>query len=547
MTTSGRVRYGELALLEGGESIVKRPRCLFGLAKIAALATLVAAGLMPAPADSRTLRYATTSFGEENLDPTVTAITASLGIAGPLWDWLTEVTADGKLQPGLATSWKSSGDGLTWVFRLRQGVKFHDGREMTAEDVQFTLMEAFRRPEAKSSRAVQFRKGIKDVKVVDRYTVSIHTAAPWPTFPFDVSNQPGIEGIVLPKHYVQKVGWASFARRPMGTGPYKFVRHEVGNSIEFEAWKEHWKTPPHFDRLRIVVVSEAATRVAMLKTGQVDIADVSLDEVPEIERSGLKVAEDPQPTSVRIHLYGTYYENAGPIGDARVRLALNLAINREEMVRTLFRGKGNPAAVFPPSSISIGYPRELKPYPYDPQRARKLLAEAGLPNGFSIKLFSLSTGGFAQFQQVAEVVAGYWDAIGVRTSIVPTDLGAFRPLYMASPQSPQVVGQAGVFVTTGRLNGADDLRIWWTTAGKITQLANNVEELSKKAAEGRTVEEIAQIVEKAYQVLYKDYRGIPIADVSGTLWAYGNQVVDVKVRPFRGYITPSLATATAAR
>jgi ABC-type transport system substrate-binding protein len=158
-----------------------------------------------------------------------------------------------------------------------------------------------------------------------------------------------------------------------------------------------------------------------------------------------------------------------------------------------------------------------------------------------------ATGGFAQFQQVAEVVAGYWDAIGVRTSIVPTDLGAFRPLYMASPQSPQVVGQAGVFVTTGRLNGADDLRIWWTTAGKITQLANNVEEFAKKAAEGRTVEEIAQIVEKAYQVLYKDYRGIPIADVSGTLWAYGNQVVDVKVRPFRGYITPSLATATAGR
>lgn len=526
---------------------MKRPRSWFGTVKIAVFATLVAAWLVPAPADSRTLRYAATSFGEENLDPTVTAITASLGMAGPLWDWLTEVTADGKLQPGLATSWKPSGDGLTWVFRLRQGVKFHDGREMTAEDVQFTLMEAFRRPEAKSSRAVQFRKGIKDVKVVDRYTVSIHTAAPWPTFPFDVSNQPGIEGIVLPKHYVQKAGWAGFARRPMGTGPYKFVRHEVGTAVEFEAWKEHWKTPPHFDRLRITVVPEAATRIAMLKTGQVDIADVSLDEVAEVERSGLKIAEDPQPTSVRIHLYGTYYDNAGPIRDTRVRQALNLAINREEMVRTLFRGKGKAAAVFPPAPISIGYPRELKPYPYDPQRAKKLLAEAGFPNGFAIKLFSLSTGGFAQFQQVAEAVAGYWDAIGVRTSIVPTDLGAFRPLYMASPQSPQVVGQAGVFATTGRLNGADDLRIWWTTAGKITQLANNVEELAKNAAAGRTVEEITQTVEKAYQILYKDYRSVPIADVSGTLWAYGNQVAGVKVRPLRGYITPSLATATAAR
>ncbi|MBI2089265.1 MAG: ABC transporter substrate-binding protein [Deltaproteobacteria bacterium] len=526
---------------------MKRPRSWLETVKIAVCVTLATAWLMPAPADARTLRYAVTTFGEENLDPTVTSITASLGVAGPLWDWLTEVTADGKLQPGLATTWKPSGDGLTWVFRLRQGVKFHDGKEMTAEDVQFSLMEAFRRPEAKSSRAVQFRKGIKDVKVVDRYTVSIHTATPWPTFPFDISNQPGIEGIVLPKHYVQKAGWTAFARRPMGTGAYKFVRHEVGTAIEFEAFKEHWRTPPKFDGLRIIVVPEAATRIAMLKTGQVDIADVSLDEVPELERSGLKIAEDPQPTSVRIHLYGTYYDNAGPIGDTRVRQALNLAINREEMVRTLFRGKGKPAAVFPPAPISIGYPRDLKPYPYDPQRAKKLLAEAGFPNGFAIKLFSLSTGGFAQFQQVAEAVAGYWEAIGVRTSIVPTDLGAFRPLYMASPQSPQVVGQAGVFVTTGRLNGADDLNIWWTRAGKITQLANNVEELAKKAAASRTVEEIAQTVEKAFQILYKDYRSVPIADVSGTLWAYGNQVADVKVRPHRGYITPSLATATAAR
>lgn len=526
---------------------MRRPQSWLVMAKIIVFAMLIAPWLMPAPAGARTLRYATASFGEENSDPTITTVTSSLGMAGPLWDWLTEVAPDGKLQPGLALSWKPSGDGLTWVFRLRQGVKFHDGKEMTAEDVQFTLMEAFRRPEAKSSRAVQFRKGIKDVKATDRYTVSIHTARPWPTFPFDVSNQPGIEGIVLPKHYVQQVGWAAFARRPMSTGPWKFVRHEVGNSIEFEAFKDHWKTAPHFDRLRIVVVPEAATRIAMLKTGQIDIADVSLDEVPEVERSGFKIAEDPQPTSVRVHLYGTYYDNAGPIGDARVRQALNLAINREEMVRTLFRGKGRPAAVFPPSSISIGYPRDLKPYAYSPQRAKKLLAEAGLPRGFSIKLFSLATGGFAQFQQVAEAVAGYWEAIGVRTSIVPTDIGAFRPMYLASPQSPQVVGQAGVFATTGRLNGADDLRIWWTTAGKITKLANNVEELAQKAAAGRTVEEIAQTVEKAYRILHNDYRSVPIADVSGTLWAYGNQVADVKVRPHRGYVTPSLAAATPAR
>lgn len=501
-------------------------------------------GLVHAGEAQRTLRYATGSFGEESLDPTTTAITASLGLAGPLWDWLTQVDASGKLSAGLALSWKASSDGLAWTFELRPGVKFHDGTEMTAEDVRFTLMEGFRRPKAKSSRTRQFRKGIKSVQVLDRYTVKVETASPWPTFPYDVSNQPGIEGIVLPKQYIERVGWDGFAQKPVGTGPWKFKRHEVGNFVEFDAVETHWKHTPQFSSLRIFLVPEAATRLAMLKTGQVDIARISLDDVPQVQSSGFEIAEDPQPTSVRIHLYGTYEDNAGPLRDARVRQALNLAINRAELVETLFHGKGKPAGVFPASPISIGFPAELKPYPYDPQRARDLLAEAGYPNGFTIRLFSLPTGGFAQYQQLAEVVAGYWEAIGVRTTIVPTDIGAFRPLYMAAPQSPEIVGQAGVFATTGRLNGSDDLRIWWTKRGRITQLANNVEDLSSSAAARATIAGIAEDVRKAYGVLYADYRGVPIADVKGVLWAYGNRVGDIQVAPHRGFIEPSLATAT---
>jgi len=493
---------------------------------------------------ARTLRYAATSFGEESLDPTRTSITASLGLVGPLWDWLTEVDANGKLAPGLALSWQPSSDGLSWTFNLRPGVKFHDGQELTAEDVKFTLMEGFRRPQAKSSRTRQFRKGIKDVKAIDRYTVQIDTTRPWPTLPYDLSNQPGIEGIVLPKAYIEKVGWDGFAQNPVGTGPWKFTKHEVGNFIEFEAVKNHWKRAPRFDRLRILVVPEAATRVAMLKSGQVDIARISLDDVSDIESAGFEIAEDPQPTSVRIQLYGTYYDGAGPIKDVRVREALNLAINREELAQTLFHGKAKPAAVFPVSPISIGFPAGLKPYPYDPARARKLLADAGYPNGFAINLFALPTGGFSQYKELAEVVAGYWEAIGVQASIIPTDTGAFRPLYMASPQSPKIIGQAGVFSTTGRLNGADDLRIWWTKSGRITQLADNVEDLSTKAAGEATIEGIAEQVEKAYEVLYKDYRGVPIADVKGVLWAYGNQVENVEVRPHRGFIESSLDSAT---
>ena len=508
------------------------------------LALPLALGTPAVAADSgKTLRYAAGSFGEESMDPTRTSISASLGLVGPLWDWLTEIDAAGKLSPGLALSWKPGEDGKSWTFKLRPGVKFHDGSEMTAEDVQFTLMEGFRRPKAKASRVRQFRKGIKDVQVVDRHTVTVITAKPWPTFPYDMSFQPGIEGIVLPKAYIKKVGWDGFAQKPVGTGPWKFVKHEVGNFIEFEAVKDHWRKSPNFDRLRTVLVKEAATRVAMLKTGQVDVARISLDEVQDVTKAGFKIAEDPQPTSVRIHLYATYYDKAGPVKDVRVRQALNLAVNRQEILDTLLHGKGKPAAVFPSSPISIGYPADLKPYPYDPAKAKKLLAEAGYPNGFSIKLFALPTGGFTQYLQLAEIVAGYWEAIGVKTSIIPTDIGAFRPLYIANPQSPKIVGQAGTFATTGRLNGSDSLRIWWSAKGRIIKMANTVDDIAAKAAGEATIDGIAAQVRKAYTILHNEYRGVPIADVKGILWGYGNQVKDLQLRPHRGYIEPSLVTA----
>jgi peptide/nickel transport system substrate-binding protein len=255
---------------------------LFQFLVLAAFLALLAGAPVHAAESGTTLRYAAANFGEESMDPTRTSISASLGLVGPLWDWLTEVDANGKLTPGLALSWQPGADGLSWTFKLRPGVKFHDGSEMTAEDAKFTLMDGFLRPKAKASRVRQFRKGIKEIQVIDRHTVKIVTAKPWPTLPYDLANQPGIEGIVLPKAYIKKVGWDGFAQKPVGTGAWKFVKHEVGNFIEFEAVKNHWRKSPRFDRLRILLVPEVSTRVAMLKTGQVDMARISLDEVPDM-------------------------------------------------------------------------------------------------------------------------------------------------------------------------------------------------------------------------------------------------------------------------
>lgn len=525
---------------------------MFGISRIkrcvgAALAIAFAFGIFAAPpAAAKTLRYAVQTFGGETFDPTLTSISTSLGFAGPLWDWLTIVDKDGKLHPGLATSWKGSADNRSWTFTLRKGVKFHDGTEMTAADLKFTLEVGFARKEAHSSRAAQFRKAVKNVEVIDRYTARINATKAWPTLPFDISNQPGIEGIVLPKAYIEKVGWKTFGQKPVGTGVWRYVKNETGNYVEFEAVKDHWRYKnPAFDKLRLQLVPEGSTRVAMLKTGQVDIADVSLDDVKDLKAAGFKVVNDPQPSSVRIHLYGSYYKNAGPIGKLAVRKALNLAINRQELVDTLFSGQGKPAAVFPISSLSIGYPGDLKPYPFDPAEAKRLLASAGYPGGFRIKLYAVPTGGFTLYKQVAEVVAGYWEAIGVKSEIIPTDMGTFRPMFIKQPQAPAIVGQASVFTTTSRLNGATGLGIWWAKRRKILQLADNVDDYYVKASKAGSVEEIDKLVKDAYHIVYNDYRGIPLADVDGVIWALGNQAKDVTITPHRGYLHPSLGAVTA--
>jgi len=130
--------------------------------------------------------------------------------------------------------------------------------------------------------------------VVDRYTVKVIMQKAWPTFAHDVSNQPGTEGIVLPKKYIEKVGWQVYGRNPIGTGAFKFLRHETGNIVEYTAVKDHWRYKPQFDKLQVMLVPEAATRVAMLRTGQVDIAGVSLDDAPGLAKKRIQIC--PRPT-----------------------------------------------------------------------------------------------------------------------------------------------------------------------------------------------------------------------------------------------------------
>ncbi len=498
----------------------------------------------PASTGPQELVYAVNNWGEENLDPTISSLPWEF--TGPLWDLPVEHTPQGELKPRLATAWEQSADGLSWTFKLRQGVKFHDGQEMTAEDVKFSLA-AVARPEARASRTPQFRSSIKSMDIVDRYTVRINTHKPWATLAYDLSTLAGSEAIILPKHYIERVGWTEFNSKPMGSGPGKFVQHKAGNFIEFSANKDYWEYAPQFDRFRYLVIPELGTRVAMLRMGQADIIKTTLSTVPEIEKSGFRIMSDPQPTSVRFHVFGTWLPAAGPLADVRVRQALNLAINRQEMVDALFYGRGKPAAVFPAGEITLGYPADLKPYPYDPAKAKQLLAEAGHAKGVTVTVYATAVPTFTQLQEVAGAVAGYWKQIGVDTKIIPTDLAWMRPRRNMTPQAPELIGTAEVYGGTARAVGISDLSIWWSQAGKVTQLASNIDPIVQRGLEAPTVAEMVKSSQETYRIVYNEYRSIPLVDVYSEVWALGKRVGDVKVIAQRGYMGSSIPSATRAR
>ena len=190
-----------------------------------------------------------------------------------LHDALVRALPGVRMGPALAESWSESPDGLTYEFKLRSGLKFHNGDPCTAEDVQFSVARY------KGSGAKEFQAKIKSVEVVDARTVRFHLHAPWPDFMTYYGSSATAAGLVVPKKYLQQVGEEGFKKHPIGLGPYKFVSHTPGVELVLEAFEGYWRKVPNIKRLTIKSVPEEPTRLAMLKKGEADFA------VPCRERS----------------------------------------------------------------------------------------------------------------------------------------------------------------------------------------------------------------------------------------------------------------------
>lgn len=326
---------------------------------------------------------------------------------------------DGNQVPQLAVSHEVSEDGLVYTFRLRENVKFHNGDPVTAEDVRFSWQRS-NDPEIKNPRASIVTKNIEDVEVVDDHTVRLHLAKPDAALLENL----GEFFYIVPAKYAQEVGNEEFGRKPVGTGPYKFVSRSIKENIELEAFEEHWGRVPQVDRLTLRIVPDSQTRVAMLQTGE---ADIAINIPPHVAQS-IEASPDTKmvvsPSFQNIFIVLNMRAPHGQFAPTEVRQALNYAVDKQAMIDKLMFGYATQSTG-PCNKAVIGCDIDREPYPYDPEKARAMLEEAGFDFDRTYQAFGLAPGRAAQSKEVLEAVAFYLNQVGVKTEIEFLEYGTW--------------------------------------------------------------------------------------------------------------------------
>jgi peptide/nickel transport system substrate-binding protein len=320
----------------------------------------------------------------------------------------------GKPQAGsLAESWTVSPDGLVHEFGLRPGVKFHNGDPLTAEDVKFSF-ERYR-----GTAATIMKARVAAVEIVDPLRVRFRLKQPWADFMTFFGTPATGAAWIVPKKYLEKVGDEGFKKTPVGAGPYKFVSFAPGIELVLEANELYWRKAPSVKRLVFKSVPDETTRLAMLKRGEADVAySLRGALAEEIRRTpGLTLKATGGAFTEWITIIDQW-DPKSPWADRRIRLAANLAIDRQALNDAEYLGLARTTGSIIPSAFEFAWPAPL--YPHDPKRARQLLAEAGYPNGFDAGVIAADF----VYVSIAETVANDLQAIGIRIKVQPLERAA---------------------------------------------------------------------------------------------------------------------------
>ncbi len=361
------------------------------------------------------------SIAPSFLDPAETA-----GIATPfvflyaLHDALIKPLPGNNMAPSLAESWRESPDGLTYDFKLREGLTFHNGDPFTAEDVKFS----FHRYRGISAKLM--RERVKAVEIIDPHRLRFVLNGPWPDFLMFYATPATGAAWIVPRKYVEKVGEDGFNRHPVGLGPYRFVRMSPGQELVLEANQQYWRKQPSIKRVVIKGVPDRTTRLAMLKTGEADLAYLMVG----VEAATIKA--DPKLRLAHVIPAATWWvefpeqwKAKSPWHDRRVRLATNLALDKRGINDAERMGFSRLTGSIIPSVMEFAL--RIEPYPYDPAQAKRLLAEAGYPNGFDAG----DVTPLPPFTTMGEALGNSLATVGIRTRVRTMERATFMESWKA--------------------------------------------------------------------------------------------------------------------
>ncbi len=433
-------------------------------------------------------------------------------------DALVKPMPPGDNTPSLAESWTVSKDGLTYEF-LRKGVKFHNGDPVTAEDVKFS----FDRYRGAAAKLLKDR--VREVQLVDPGRVRFHLKEPWPDFMTVYGTSATGAAWIVPKRYVEKVGDDGFLKAPVGAGPYRVVSFVPGVELVMEAYEGYWRKVPSVKRLVFRSMPDETTRAAALKAGDVDIVYLlSGPTAEDVKRTqGLRLAAARPPGVVFLDL-PEQWDPKSPWHDRRVRLAASYALDRNALNKAETLGLSRTTGALIPRVLEFA--RTYEPPAYDPAQSRRLLAEAGYPNGFDAGDITP----FPPFFSLGEAIANYLQAVGIRTRMRTMERAAFLTAWREHKIKGVIMGLGA---PAG--NAATRIEVYVTKNGIYSSgVVPEIEDLYQRQGRELDRKKREALLHQIQQIMHDRAMHVPIYELA-FLWGIGPRVEEACVDHIKGF------------
>lgn len=411
---------------------------------------LLASSMLVGAASAETVRWARASDAL-TLDPHSQNQGVTHNFNHHIYETLMNRDAAGTLTPRLATEWYvKEGDDTVWVFKLREGVKFHNGADFTAEDVVFSLNRA----KSENSNMKQLHADVVEIRAIDDYTVEVQMAGPSPLYVNNVTNT-----FIMDKDWSEEndvvdvqdfgAGEDNYAvRNTNGTGPYVLVERDPDVRSILRAFDGHWDETPAVTEIIYTPISDAATRIAALLSGEVDIVqDVPVQDIERLANTeGLKIETGPENRVIYFGykmtdapLASSNITDSNPFADVRVREAMSIAIDRQAIQQIVMRGQSIPTCIPNPPFVNGWTPVLDACAPVDLDRARALLAEAGYPDGFSVTL-DTPNDRYVNDEAIAQAVVGFLGQIGINVTLASRPVAQHSPIILQNDTDFYLLG-----------------------------------------------------------------------------------------------------------